>query len=483
MCDFGKAVVLLWYPARVLLVPPAYDNINFCQVVGFFTSAFIEGADLAVLVLAIHTALLIFRKPAARPEEGGLYRYRYYVYAINFLLPILMAALAFINKGRYGYAPLITWCYLPVKPYWYRLVLSWIPRYFVFISILSIYISIYIYVKLEYRKVVKDYKKSHTHLEKQNFTTRVKNFFTMKSCTITNSLKDETAKSRKNVPLTTKNYCMIIYTSILQFLSYFPGLSFLDPDRLLSTQISGSDNSNIDSAIRNFQKDSMAEFKQRRNMIERQIRSIFLYPIAYLFLWVTPFIVHVILYRRQGLDSSAFWICVIASFMQPFNCVVDSTVFCILEKPWRDREERVFTKAHFTNIKAWFTRLFNSNKRRMAQNQSTIITSNSVPSNSTTFCNAQCWDLSQVRCNDGSVSCQSVNPPSYMTVQSPEGPIKANSIHHPSSKGGMSKIQSYSLNSKASPEYDPFASTARRVEFSDGEEESEGEIDLLEFLR
>ena len=100
MCDFCKAVVLLSYPARVLLVPPAYDNINFCQVAGFFTSAFIEGADLAVLALAIHTALLIFRKQAARSEEGGLYQYRYYIYAINFLLPILMAALAFVAQNQ-----------------------------------------------------------------------------------------------------------------------------------------------------------------------------------------------------------------------------------------------------------------------------------------------------------------------------------------------------------------------------------------------
>lgn len=482
MCDFCKAVVLLSYPARVLLVPPAYDNINFCQVAGFFTSAFIEGADLAVLALAIHTALLIFRKQAARSEEGGLYQYRYYIYAINFLLPILMAALAFVAQNQDGYAPQITWCYLPVKPYWYRFVLSWVPRYVVMISILSIYIAIYIYVKLEYRKVIKDYKISHTHLEKQNFMARVKTIFTIKTTTITDSLEDETVDSTEHVFHKTKNYCIIIYISILRFLSHFPGFSFLDPDRFFPAQMPDSGNSNIDSAIQTFQKDSMTEFNQRRSMIERQIRSIFLYPIAYLLLWTTPFMVHILNYKHPKLFGSYYWICATASFMRPFNCVVDTTVFCIREKPWRDREERVFTKAHFTNIKAWFLRLLNSSKRQVGHNQSVIAVSNTVSSNPTTFCNKQSWELLQVRCNDGSVSGQSVNPPSYMTVQSPEGPIETTSIQHTSSKSGFPKIQPDNLNLRMSQEDGPFASTARRVEFSDGAD-SEGEIDLLEFLR
>lgn len=46
---------------------------------------------------------------------------------------------AYISSGTY--------CYLPVRPLWYRLTLSWIPRYVIFVIILGIYASIYFYVR------------------------------------------------------------------------------------------------------------------------------------------------------------------------------------------------------------------------------------------------------------------------------------------------------------------------------------------------
>lgn len=340
MFDFGKAVVLLWYPARVLAVPSAYDNINFCEVVGFFTSAFIEAADIAVLALAIHTALLIFKKHTGK--EGGLYRYRYYVYVINFVLPLLMASLAFVHNGKFSYSPLITWCYLPIRPFWYRLVLSWVPRYIILIAILSIYISIYIYVKLEYRKVVKAYKQSQSYLQDPHersgsFFTRLKNKF----------------KSKPNsASFSGKKFAISILSPICQFLSNFPGLSWLQPSALFPDEVTNT--SDIDRAIHDFQQDTMADFQSRRNMIERQIRSIFLYPIAYVFLWIAPFAAHVLQYKSDIKHSTVFWISTLAAFMQPFNCAVDTLVFCIRERPWVDRQEVLFTKATAYKIKRFF---------------------------------------------------------------------------------------------------------------------------------
>ncbi|ODQ67611.1 hypothetical protein NADFUDRAFT_82042, partial [Nadsonia fulvescens var. elongata DSM 6958] len=160
--DFIKAVILLWYPLRVLQVPQAYLNVNFCDIVGFFTSYFIEGADLAVLTLAIHTALVIFRKGGAG-AKGGLYPFRKYVYALHLLLPVSLAALAFIHKRRSVYLPFVTRCYLPIYPYWLRLALSWIPRYIIIITIITIYIAIYVHVKLQYRQVTKNFQSSQRY--------------------------------------------------------------------------------------------------------------------------------------------------------------------------------------------------------------------------------------------------------------------------------------------------------------------------------
>lgn len=60
-----------------------------------------------------------------------------------------MASLAFVNDQD-SYVVEGTYCYLPVRPFWYRLALGWIPRYIIFIVILFIYVSIYFYVRYKF---------------------------------------------------------------------------------------------------------------------------------------------------------------------------------------------------------------------------------------------------------------------------------------------------------------------------------------------
>ncbi len=119
--DFIKAIILLLYPSRVITHSTSYFDSHFCQVVGFFTAMSIEGADIAILAFAVHTYLLIF-KPGLTTKvknstrlEGGLYKYRYYVYVLSFIIPVFMASLAFIGVG---YISLVCWCYLPQQPVW-----------------------------------------------------------------------------------------------------------------------------------------------------------------------------------------------------------------------------------------------------------------------------------------------------------------------------------------------------------------------------
>jgi len=105
-------------------------------------------ADFAILQIALHTALYIFQ-PRTAGGEGGLYPYRKFAYIGWVVFPVLMASLAFIND-RGAYVSEGTYCYLPVRPFWYRLALGWIPRYVIFITILCIYASIYYYVRYKF---------------------------------------------------------------------------------------------------------------------------------------------------------------------------------------------------------------------------------------------------------------------------------------------------------------------------------------------
>uniref|UniRef100_A0A060T332 ARAD1A12914p n=1 Tax=Blastobotrys adeninivorans TaxID=409370 RepID=A0A060T332_BLAAD len=384
--DFGKALVLLWYPARVLDVYEAYNNVNFCDVVGWFTSVFMEGADFAVLALAIHTALLVFRKQqqqsdntntnnnnnnssnynsnynstnnggnehATAPPEG-LYRYRYFVYAVNCLLPMLMASLAFVHRGRKSYMPFITYCYLPVRPLWYRLVLSWIPRYLIIITILTIYISIYIYVKMEYRAVMHDFSQSQQMVDMSQYK------------------KGWSGRWAR------------IKSAALSVISSLPGFAYLDKNvlsfrhfRLSASGVPGKatpsgppnrNNTDTEWAIMQFQRDSVIKFQVRRSMIERQVRSIFIYPGAYVFLWLAPFALQCLQYKWELDHGPVLWLTALTAFMMPFNCVVDSVAFAIRERPWVDRRGRLFTKKNYHNMKhtthQWLNR---SRSRRHAQ--------------------------------------------------------------------------------------------------------------------
>ncbi|KAE8447689.1 hypothetical protein EG329_010495 [Mollisiaceae sp. DMI_Dod_QoI] len=146
--DMFKALWFMIYPIVVFTRGPIPNSSRFCQVSGFFVSLGIEASDFAVLMIAIHTALYIFRPKSSR-GEGGLFPYRHIAYTLWIILPVLSASLAFVNNQE-AYTADGTYCYLPVRPFWYRLALAWIPRYIIFIFILGIYASIYYYVRYKF---------------------------------------------------------------------------------------------------------------------------------------------------------------------------------------------------------------------------------------------------------------------------------------------------------------------------------------------
>lgn len=128
------------YPIVELTRGATPSNSAFCQISGFFLAVGIEACDIAVVLLALHTALYIIYSGTS----NGLQPYRRVAYCLFVGLPFLLASLAFINEP--GYANSGEYCYLPLHPDWARRSLSWIPRYIIFITILALYVFIYIHV-------------------------------------------------------------------------------------------------------------------------------------------------------------------------------------------------------------------------------------------------------------------------------------------------------------------------------------------------
>ena len=111
----------------------------------------INSADFVVLLIALHTVLTIFN-PRNHLDEGGLYRYRYVVYICWIVFPSLTASLAFF-AGNNAYLEQGSFCALPIRPFWYRLALAWVPRYIILAFILTVYIAIYVYVGYKFNDV------------------------------------------------------------------------------------------------------------------------------------------------------------------------------------------------------------------------------------------------------------------------------------------------------------------------------------------
>lgn len=105
-------------------------------------------ADIAILAIAAHAALHVFR-PSRSTGQGGLYRRRRILYAAYVLWPISSTSLAFINPNS-AFVNFQIYCTFPKRPFWYRLALSWIPRYMIFVVIVCIYASIYAYVRVKF---------------------------------------------------------------------------------------------------------------------------------------------------------------------------------------------------------------------------------------------------------------------------------------------------------------------------------------------
>lgn len=357
--DLLKAIVLLLYPSLALSYDSSYYDETFCQVVGFFTAVAIEGADLAILAFAIHTFLLIFRPSLSIKVgnsgfvEGGLFKYRYYVYGLSFVIPSVMASLAYINKS--GYDSLICWCYLPRSPTWYRFVLSWVPRYIIVIIIITVYCVIYFHIIREFKVVGGMFTTMHRQRqqgrpnsfqhEKPSFLSALKYFCRdMKDRLIPQFVLPEAKK-----PISTE-------TTPSDYIK--SNAEDKDEENNTNKPNYGVDIENImdDPEI---QEQNLEQFKQRQKLIAKQMKSIFVYPFAYCFIWLFPFCLSITQVNYEQTHHPIYWLNCVSAFMMPFNGFVDTLVFFYREEPWKytilknfERENalRMSEMAHYDSL-------------------------------------------------------------------------------------------------------------------------------------
>jgi G protein-coupled receptor GPR1 len=322
-------------------VPTAW---KFCQASGFALAIGIEASgrclaqsfgsisiltgepDFIILLIAIHTVLSVLWPG----NSIGLYSYRYTAYACSAGCSVLLASLAFINQGD-AYVSQGTFCYLPVRPIWYRLVLSWIPRYLILTSIVAIYLTIYIYTKSELGKVdinltsstvsegtSSDLTKSPT---KPNRPSRARRWFGQWTTHQRSTSIGCQAPATPSAPSPVAS-------------QQEPTDPSAEPPSRQQTLLEAlRDKSFLPHQDKEPQQDTNNILRKRHKAIRRQLRYMFIYPLVYAVMWFPPFISHCYFYTKE--HNPPFALSCLSLVLLSLQCAVDCLIFGIREKPWR----------------------------------------------------------------------------------------------------------------------------------------------------
>lgn len=73
----------------------------------------------------------------------------------------------------------------------------------------------------------------------------------------------------------------------------------------------------IDDVKKNFQREMYQNMKKRRSQIQKNVRSIFIYPCSYLALWVFPIIADCLQYNYEEKHGPVMWVTYLDTFTRP----------------------------------------------------------------------------------------------------------------------------------------------------------------------
>ena len=369
--DMLRSTLELAYPIVTLSRGDLSVGSLYCDIGGFFTAYFFEASDLMIFIIAIHTAAYVFNpKLTQSGDEGGLWRWRYYVFAIWLSIPGLLGGLAFINP--IPYAPLVTWCYIPARPLVWRYTLAWGPRYFILLTISVLYVALYIYVRRVYRKMDRSQRDSGStdsefdtlrgsvssqgQITHPNSALQVPHpsYLNRKRPSIPPPLVEEGEKDSRpsSTPSETDTPSPTSASSILH--NHQPAKSDLSPlslspsTNLRNMSVTASFADSLPPSLRDPPPGTDStphSFDNRRSRVERQMRTLFIFPIVYFIMWIPPFINH--LYQVVTFDATAtqlppgtFVVTLLATIVLPAQGLVNVCVYAIRERPWRRRRRK-----------------------------------------------------------------------------------------------------------------------------------------------
>ncbi|KAF1964586.1 hypothetical protein BU23DRAFT_492045 [Bimuria novae-zelandiae CBS 107.79] len=361
--DLMKAMWLFLLAAVSLARGKIVTESVFCQTSGFLVQFGTETSDYAVLVIALHSALQVFR-PSRTIRSDGLYRYRHQVYIGALVIPAAMAGLAFINP-RWGYMSQGPFCSLPLRPFWYRLALQWIPRYLIAIIILGLAIAIYFHVGFEFRALhnsMQEAKPSvYTTFSVGSVENNVGSGPAIAEYQVSQSRRGSSAVSMIGASRRASVVALVdshtdfgndsTRTQSIPESSQVADRSYtllpLRTDDTVNTDNSYNEKENQHDPSRENSEENASPSSQAPNPhmqrqlakqwshIHRQLRLMFIYPLVYILVWLFPFINHCLTYQDGYARHPFYWLNLVTIICITLMGTIDCLIFSLREKPWR----------------------------------------------------------------------------------------------------------------------------------------------------
>ena len=278
--------------------------------------------------MAGHMALQIFHSDSKIFGADGLYRFRYAVYATWIILPAFMAALAFVRAGG-AYLSQGAFCTLPIRPFWYRLALSWIPRYLIWAYITWIAVRVYSRVG-----------KGFTVFARQVDSRANPSDDSQMSAAHIRALRGPDAGAAA-LELTDANPKVSVFTNKSPFDKKISDATTVvaEPSQASSSTSSQRHTSDTlatqTSGLVRIPSAEAVTARSRRAAILRQTRLLFIYPCAYMILMVMPFVQHCFNYSDHYAQHPIFAITLLGTLCNTTMGAIDAFIFCWREKPWR----------------------------------------------------------------------------------------------------------------------------------------------------
>jgi G protein-coupled receptor GPR1 len=289
-----------------------------------------------------------------------------------------MAGMAFVNP-HWGYMSQGAFCTLPIRPFWYRLALAWIPRYLIAIIILGLAVAIYTHVGFAFHsfsQIGQSIKPSFSTTtptlsvydveegraagsepfdtaEQHSQTTPGRRASSIvyeafpsqrRASAVTFALDKEDShhphergRRSQSVPTTLRNSIVPIH-DVLSDVPVFASQTLESTTKPSSIpyQEPSPSNSRNPSPLSNCPVSHVQrQLAQERARVHKQLRLMFIYPLTYILMWIIPFVSHCMQYQDKWAAHPVYWLTMMSTICITLMGTVDCLVFSLRERPWR----------------------------------------------------------------------------------------------------------------------------------------------------